>query len=227
MELLTADKLANPLNKRHFPRNIITNYDMRSHIKKGSGDGMSTARLLRGIRRAKGLTQRQLASLAGITQPSLADIERSAHDSRVGSFNELIGVAGYKLFALPTLRSAAASWADLIYEELRSDRASESVAFRALIGLSDDLVASDFATRVALCVTPPAPCGDVRFDAAIAAIAEYHLERDGLPVPNWVYEDSRVLDSPWVLSPYTEEDEVPQIFRAHGVLLAASELASV
>jgi hypothetical protein len=101
------------------------------------------------------------------------------------------------------------------------------VAFRALIGLSDDLAGASPPLRVALCVTPPAPCGDVRFDAAVAAVVEHHLTKDGLPIPDWVHEPARSLEEPWAVSPYTEPSEVPICFERHGVLLAASELESV
>jgi transcriptional regulator with XRE-family HTH domain len=188
---------------------------------------MTTAQLVRQARRGRGLTQRALAAMVGISQPSLADIERSAHDTRVSSLDHLVSAAGYRLFLLPTRCSSAASWADAIYEELRSARHSEDVAFRALIGLSDDLTAVQGPLRIALCVARPAPCGDARYDAAIAAIVDYHLTRDKLPCPEWVREPSRVLDEPWVLSPYTDISEVPLVFRRHGVLLAQSELASV
>ncbi len=188
---------------------------------------MTTAQLVREARRGGGLTQRALAAKAGITQPSLADIERSAHDTRVASLNHLIGAAGYRLFLLPTTSSSAASWADVIYEELRSARHSEKVAFRALIGLSDELAAAPGPLRVALCVAAPALTGDVRYDAAIAGIVDYHLTKDRLPRPAWVREPSRVLVEVWEVSPYTDISEVPTALRRHGVLLARSELASV
>jgi len=188
---------------------------------------MTTAQLVREARRGTGLTQRALASKAGITQPALADIERSAHDTRVSSLDRLVGAAGFKLFLLPTSRSAAASWADLIFQELRSERRSDAVAFRALIGLSDDLTGAPGPLRVALCVAAPPPCGDARFDAAIAAIVEYHLASDGLPLPEWLAEPTRTLAAPWAVSPYTEVSEVHKIFRRRGVLLAESELTSV
>ena len=188
---------------------------------------MTTAQLVREARRGGGLTQRALAAKAGIAQPALAAIERSTHDTRVGSLDRLAGAAGYGIFLLPTVRSAAASWADYIYEELRSDRHSEAVAFRALIGLNDDLAAVPGPLRVALCVAPPPLCGDARFDAAIAAMVEYHLTKDSLPLPEWVHEPSRVLSEPWAVSPYTDVSEVPTVFQQHGVLLAESELASV
>jgi transcriptional regulator with XRE-family HTH domain len=188
---------------------------------------ISIARLLRGTRRATGLTQRALAARAQITQPALAAIESSEHDTRGATLERLIAAAGYGLFVLPTHARAAADWADEIYQELRSSRKSDAVAFRAIIGLSDDLADADPAVRVALSVAPAPSCGDVRYDAAIAAVVEYHLQRDQLPIPSWVNETTRVLVSPWEVTIGVKEDEVPPAFRRHGVLLAESELASV
>jgi len=188
---------------------------------------MSTARLVRQARRGCGLTQRDLASRAGIPQSALADIERSAHDTRGGALNHLVGAAGYQLFVLPTHAQSAADWADLIYQELRSPRRSEEVAFRSLIGLHDDLASVSPPLRVALCVAPPALCGDSRFDAGVAAVVDHHLSTARLPIPRWVREPSRVLTKAWLVSPYTDPAEVPAAFRRHGVHLAASELASV
>ena len=188
---------------------------------------MTTAQLVRESRRGSGLTQRDLASRSGISQSAVADIERAAHDTRAGALNRLVGAAGYQLFVLPTRAHAAADWADVIYQELRSGRRSEEVAFRALIGLHDDLAAVTAPLKVALCVAPPGPCGDRRFDAAIAAVVDHHLSTGRLPVPTYVRDPSRTLDVPWVVSPYTSPDAVPRAFRRHGVHLASSELASV
>ncbi len=188
---------------------------------------MPTAQLVREARRGSGLSQRALAAKAGLRQPALADIERSAHDTRGEQLDRLVNAAGYRLAVLPTSARSAADWADFIYEELRSPRGSEAVAFRALIGLNDDLASVSRPLRVALCVTPPAPCGDPRFDAAIAALVEHQLSVAKSPVPDWVHEPSRVLKESWVVSPYTDLRTVPKAFRRHGVLLAASELESV
>ncbi len=188
---------------------------------------MSTAQLLREARRGSRLTQRALALRAGVQQSAIADIERSAHDTRGEQLGRLVGAAGYRLAVLPTTARSAADWADYVHEELRSTRRSGDVVFRALIALSDDLASAPKATRVALCVAPPAPCGDVRLDAAIAAVVDYQLSKDRLPIPDWVREPTRTLSDPWVVSPYTEPANVPKPFRRHGVLLSESELASV
>ncbi len=188
---------------------------------------MTTARLVREARRGSGLSQRALAAKAGIHQPALADIERSAHDTRGDQLDRIVNAAGYRLAVLPTSAHSVADWADLVYQELRSSRGSEEVAFRALIGLSNDLLAVSKPLRVALCVTPPAPCGDPRFDAAIAAVVDHHLSSAHLPVPDWVRQPSRVLTEPWHVSRFAAPDSVPAAFRRHGVFLAGSELESV
>ena len=146
---------------------------------------------------------------------------------RAGALNRLVGAADYQLFVLPTRAHSAADWADVIYQELQSGRRSEEVAFRALIGLHDDLVGESAPLKVALCVAPPGPSGDRRFDAAIAAVVDHHLSTSRLPVPTWVRDPPRTLDVPWVVSQHTSPEAVPRAFRRHGVHLAPSELASV
>ncbi len=188
---------------------------------------MTTAGLLRQVRRGEGLSQRSLASLAGLTQPALADIERSAHDTGVETLERIVHATGYRLFALPTLRGSAAEWADAIYQELRSDRKSEEVAFRCLIGLSDDLISVSEPLRVALSVTPPAPCGDARFDAGVAAVVDFHLSNAHLPVPTWATEETRTLAEVWNVSPHADPSDIPDAFKRHGVFLAESESWSV
>lgn len=188
---------------------------------------MSTAQLVREARRGSGLTQRGLASRSGIPQSAVADIERGAHDTRGEALSHLVGAAGYQLFVLPTTAHSAADWADLIYQELRSERRGEEVAYRALIAFHDDLTRVPAPLKVALCVAPPGPCGDPRFDAGVAAVVDFHLSKGRLPVPTWVRDPSRTLGEPWVVSPYTDPEAVPKAFHRHGVHMAASELASV
>lgn len=185
------------------------------------------AQLVRTARRASGLSQRALAGRARVSGSAIADVERSAHDPGSASLERLLGATGHRLCVLPTTSSPVAEWADLIYRELRSARRSQAVAFRALIGLSDELAAAPKPLRVALCVAVPAPCGDGRYDAAIAGLVEHYLTKDQLPVPDWVFQPWRVLTQPWQASPYTERSEVPQALARHGVWLAEADLASV
>ena len=108
---------------------------------------MITAQLIRGARRESNLTQQALADRSGATQPSIADIERSAHDTRVENLVRLLAAAGHRIIALPTLARTVAEWGDYIRAELCSERRSEDAAFRSLIGLSDDLASAPETIR--------------------------------------------------------------------------------
>lgn len=185
------------------------------------------AQLLRTARRSSGLSQRALTGRVKVGGSVVADVERSAHDPGAGTLERLLEATGHRLCALPTTSFPVAVWADFIYRELRSERRSPRVAFRALIGLSDELAAATKPMRVALCVAVPAACGDVRYDAAIAGLVEHYLTKDQLPIPEWVDQSSRILAEPWAASPHAERFEVPEALLRHGVWLAESDLASV
>ena len=197
------------------------------YTSKGAPMSSVASRLVRVARRGSGMSQRALADRARVSGSAVADVERSAHDPGSVSLERLLEAAGHRLCSLPTTSTPVAQWADVIYREQRSARASSAVAFRALIGLSDELAAATPPLRVALCVAAPAPCDDPRYDAAIAGLVEHHLARDRLPVPEWVDEPHRFLEEPWRASGYTDESEVPPALARHGVWLAEADLASV
>lgn len=191
----------------------------------------SASTLLRQARSAAGVTTRALARAAGSTQPRVTEIERGASDPRVGTLEGLLRATGHQLAVLPTQAPTASTVAQAIRSDL-ADRGpgAEERTFRALLVLSDGLSTATDPIKVALAVTPPAPTGDLRFDAAIAGIVEHHLERNGLPLPEWVREPARSLTDTWTPDPYADADvasDTPTALRRHGVLLAAAELASV
>lgn len=188
---------------------------------------MPVADAVRQVRRSQGLTQREFAARAHFEQSSLAAIESASQDPRGGTLERLLASAGFRSFPLPTTAHSAAEWADEIYRYLTTKPVRIEAAFRALIALSDDLSRVSPALRVALCVAPPPPCGDTRFDAAVAAVVEHHLTQASLPVPSWVFEAGRAISPEWTATPFVNRLEVPSAFLRHGVLLAASELESV
>lgn len=200
---------------------------MTSHSKRGVTMTQVAAQRFRTARRSCGLSQRALTGRARVAGSAVADVERSAHDPGTGSLAHLLEATGHRLCALPTTSYPVAVWADSIYREFRSERNSHQVAFRALIGLNDELAVATKPIRVALCVAVPAPCGDECYDAAIAGLVEHYLTKDRLPVPDWVYEPRRFLAEPWEASPYTEQSEVPKALARHGVWLSGADLASV
>jgi transcriptional regulator with XRE-family HTH domain len=189
---------------------------------------MSAATLLRAARQATGLSQRSLAALAGRRQPQIADVERGKHDVTVDVLTELLAATGHRLVAVPSTRTSAADSAAAIRRALATGQHER--AFREALQLSDDLKASEPAVRAALCAAAPELTGDPRYDALIAALVELHLPRDSRP--SWVREGTRALQDRWFVddTPGLAElnvAETPAALLRHGVVLAASELASV
>jgi transcriptional regulator with XRE-family HTH domain len=78
---------------------------------------MTPARLIVAARRRAGLTQRQLAALAGIPQPTVARIESSAVSPRADTLVRLLSAAGRELSDEP--RIGAGVDRTLIQDRLR------------------------------------------------------------------------------------------------------------
>ena len=185
--------------------------------------------LVRLARLVSGLSQRALAERADDHQPNVAAIESGARDAYVSTVSRLIEAAGGRLVVLPTTTATVAEVAFEVALLIASRRAR--VAYRAVLGLHDDLVRADPALRVALCVTPPPLTGDHRFDALLAALVEHDLEQDGLPVPAWARDPGRDAGGWWVEDlpelRAAVRKATPAAFARHGVWIDATELESV
>ncbi|MFM7536553.1 MAG: hypothetical protein ACKO91_12285 [Acidimicrobiales bacterium] len=95
---------------------------------------------------------------------------------------------------------------------------------------ADNLRREHGALRVALSLREPSPTGDVRYDAALAALVDHYAAEEALPIPAWTSQPSLTLADPWIPDPYAPDDIAaltPPAFVRHGVLLAATELESV
>jgi transcriptional regulator with XRE-family HTH domain len=191
-------------------------------------DTETAAGVLRQARGLARLTQRALAARAHEHQPNIATIESGARDANFAKVAHLVRAAGARLCVLPTTVQPVAEVADEIARLL--EVGDERRAYRTWLGLHDDLVRTDPATRVALCVTPPL-ARDSRYDALLAALVEHDLERDGLPVPRWAMDPNRNAHGWWVEDSPTLHDAIrdatPPAFARHGIWLDARELESV
>ncbi|MFC4107411.1 hypothetical protein [Micromonospora zhanjiangensis] len=84
-------------------------------------------------------------------------------------------------------------------------------------------------TRVDLLRDEPEPCGDERWDALLAALAEHLLAQVDLAPPGWV--EARVLRRAWFPAELAihRADALawaPAAFRKHGVYLSVHDLAA-
>lgn len=186
--------------------------------------------LARSARAASGLTQVELASRSGIAGSSLSLIEHGKREPTVATLDALLRAARHTVVAIPTVRSDAARIASEIAIALvESDGLS---AYRRFLQLADNLAAESGATRVGLTLTEPSPTGSKQWDAAIAALCEYRLKADHLPVPKWILARKDDSGKPW--APHTsgysipaDSTKVPEEFLRRGILIEARTLESV
>lgn len=191
---------------------------------------MTAEVLARSARAASGLTQIELASRSGIAGSSLSLIEHGKREPTVATLVTLLRAARHTVVTIPTVRSDAARIASEIAIALvQSDELS---IYRRFLQLADNLAAESGATRVGLTLTEPSSTGSERWDAAIAALCEYRLNADHLPVPNWITKRIGFPTKPW--GPHTsgynipaDLTKVPEEFLRRGILIEAQTLESV
>lgn len=201
-------------------------------------DGKQKAgEILRSLRRSKGLTQRDLARLAQVPQPTIAAIESAQREPSLSLLSSIVESTGFSLHVTltPLARLGAVSIARRLSEVLHEEESSrqlEDSALRLSLSFRDAIRrASDDELRE-LIVDPPSLVGDPRWDAFLAATVEEECARRNVSTPRWVNDPARFVKPFWHLSenPSLHQWEfvtAPAAFVRHGVLVAAEELASV
>ncbi|MDJ1113408.1 helix-turn-helix domain-containing protein [Microbacterium dauci] len=190
---------------------------------------VTASTLVRAARKSERLTQAELATRARLDQSAVSRSERG-RDAEFGTVDRLLAGAGYRLYAAPTRRDDAATAAAEIRLRLREgDRPG---ALRALLQLNDNLVAERGLIRGVLTITEPEPTGEAVWDAAIAALVEWRLRDEKLPLPPWTSSLTRALSNARTLEvdpadPTPPRTAVPDAFAKRGVLVWADTFASV
>ncbi|EPR76012.1 hypothetical protein ADILRU_1673 [Leifsonia rubra CMS 76R] len=192
----------------------------------------SAAQLVHRARKNSGLTQKELASRATTTQVEVSDYERGVRSPNYTTFERILDAAGQRVITIPKNRNDSSDTAALISEALKYDDTER--VFRYLLDYSDGLNASEGVDRIVLALTEPGATGSALWDSAIAAVTDYWLSKDNLPLPQWVTSEKRVLPRPTALvtavSEYNLPPEVENVadeFLRHNVLLEAATLQSV
>lgn len=191
---------------------------------------MTAAELLRTARLNRGLSQRELAKKCQVSQPAIARVESAVEDATLERLNRWLQPLGSKITLVPFRTSTVYETAAFIRDDLVAGEFEH--AFRSIIQLNDDIERADSATRVALCLMPPATTGDRRFDALIAGLVEFKLEVAELPIPLWVSDLRFFLDTPWDIEQVPRLQEIarvgtPEQFSRRGVFIDAVNFASV
>jgi transcriptional regulator with XRE-family HTH domain len=189
---------------------------------------MEFSTLIRGARRAAGITQLELARSAGTAQPAVAAYESGARTPSFATLQRLLGACEHdvELLARPRIRRGAASLAELagaIEDDLGEGRDKD--VLRLLFGFADDFRGSSRPGRAALIADEPPLTGDPRFDSAFAGVAELFAAEAGIPAPTWVNGPDRFVEPWWFVSSrpalhaYTLAN-TPALLARHGVFMA-------
>lgn len=109
---------------------------------------------------------------------------------------------------------------------------SESERRRLVLEFLEEFRWEPLDEQAGLLEAPPAPTGDQRYDALLAALAEHLAYHDDLAVPDWVYDDDRFLDQWWfpIDLPSVRADALvhsPGAFRIRGIFIGTGALDRV
>ncbi|MHB8619515.1 MAG: helix-turn-helix domain-containing protein [Chloroflexota bacterium] len=189
---------------------------------------MDAASLIWAARQAAGITQVELARRAHTTQPAVAAYESGTRTPTIGTLERLLDACDHdvEVSAHPRVRRGAASLAD-IADTIKSDLAEdhERRSIRLLFGFADDFRGSSRPGKIALVKDEPMATEDLRFDAALAGVAEFFTAEAGIPVPSWVNGAIRFVEPWWFVASrpafhaYTLAN-TPALFARHGVFIA-------
>lgn len=189
---------------------------------------MSTELLLRQARKTAGLTQQEVAERAATAQSAVAAYESGARVPTLATLDRLLDACDHdlRLVARPRVRRSASSLSELA-EQIRLDlpEGKEQDATRLLFGFADDFRGSTRPGRVWLISEEPQRTGDVRFDAALAGLAEFFAAEAQIPVPEWVEGDGRFAEPWWFVTSRPAFHayvlaQTPSSFARHGVFIA-------
>lgn len=188
------------------------------------------ASILRRARYEAGLTQTQHATLAGTTQSAIAAYEAGTREPTVPVLARLCAAAGSRLLLDIDRDPTIYRVTDLAQDISTTDPADPArrlrLVFEFLRGAHDDGNAV-----VLLVASEPAPTGDQRFDALLAAIAEDLCIHAGETPPSWVHAPSRFLDGAWWVSRLPSARaaalvHTPASFRRRGVMIDRRDLVA-
>ena len=195
------------------------------------------AEILRALRSRHQLTQRDLARLAGVPQPTISAIESGLREPSLSLLSSMVESVGESLqiVVLPAEQSSAVETARkmrVIVSNGLDAKVREDAILRRALSFRDAIRSQSEERFRALVLDPPSLMGDRRWDAFLAACVEEECARRDLAPPRWVNDPRRFVKPFWFLSENPalhqwEFETAPAAFVRHGILAAAEELTSV
>lgn len=188
----------------------------------------SAGQVLRGCRRAAGLTQAELADLADTSQSAIAAYEAGTRQPTLPVLDRMVRAAGHRLDLHAQPDPSIMRIADLAaaIAEVHDEPVGLRLVFEFLRGAADD----GHPLRL-LVAAEPESTGDDRFDALLAAVAEHLCVHGGIAAPGWVHQPHRFLHGLWWIADLPSARaqalvNAPASFRRRGVMVDRHDLAA-
>ena len=200
---------------------------------------MSSASLvvrLSELREEQGLTQQEVASLMGTSQPVVARLEAGGRDPRLSTVERYAAALGVDLVVKLSKEGNHPSIgrvADRIRVRLEREDEPATDTFREVVQFVDDASRLGDAALAAAIEVVPVSTGDRGWDSLLAATAEWLAEHEGIERPRWTTGARRAMPSPgWVVTPNKRlhrlvRASTPEAFARHGVYLDGASLGSL
>lgn len=192
---------------------------------RGSTSGSTTLKQARG---AAGLTQAQLARLAGTSQSAVAAYETGAREPTLPVLDRIIRASGHLPGVTLERDPLVFRLADLAAEirTTTDERRRMRLVFEFLRSAGED-----GHPLLLLVATKPEPTGDPRFDALLAAAAEDLCIHALLTPPRWASGRDRFLNGFWWVSELPSARaralvHAPASYRRRGVMLDRYDLSA-
>lgn len=182
--------------------------------------------VLRRARLEAGLTQDELAVLAGTSQSAIAAYETGAREPSWSVLERMVRASGHQLRLEVQPDPAVFRIADLA-DEL-ADTPEEAVRLRTVFEFLRGAAEDGQPVRL-LVGSEPRSTGDARFDALLAAIAEDLCVHAGVRPPDWVHDDGRILEGMWWVSDLPSARaaalvHTPASYRRRGIMIDRHDL---
>ena len=197
--------------------------------------------MVRDLRQSRNLSQRALARLANVPQPTISEIEGGRREPSLTLLSKLAEATGQtvEIHLVDLDRYSAVAASRRIAQRLGpgSDGSdSESLridgALRAVLDFRDALRRSPPNEIDRLVTAPPTVTGFTPWDAFLAGVVEDECARKNVVPPPWTNDRRRFVKPFWYLSENAalhewELETTPTGLLRHGVIAAAAELESV
>jgi transcriptional regulator with XRE-family HTH domain len=162
---------------------------------------MDPAELVRKVRTDAGLSVRALADAAGVASSTVHRIEQGRLRPTVDLLVRIAEAAGARLHvsAQPDYAVSIVGLAQALRDDLARDESGLLV--RRAAELAHRFQRGDPDDRRRMIAAPPPDTGDPRWNAFLAALAEWLAVRARLPTPAWAHEPDRYLGRGWWVTP--------------------------